>query len=205
VSRLSVAPLAIALAGTLLAGATASASLTAGGDRAYARRILLHVSDLPAGWTAGGSSGSRATCTVPKTAGLRVTATLRSPRFQRNENTVIQNRSYVLATQAHAMKLVRRWASLGLGACLRTSLETTGRVTSLASTSMSFDRRGSRTAARRVVAHVDLSNGPSVNIYSDYVFVQKGRAVAGFNFGAVGYKPPLWLERQLTRKVAARM
>jgi hypothetical protein len=195
-------PLAVLVSVALAAAGIASAS---GSDRAYARRINLRLGDFPAGWTAGGNAGSHAKCTQPDTARLRVLATVRSPRFRRNANTVIQSRSYVLPSAGQAVTLMRRWAGLGYGACLRASLATVGKVSKLSSSPLSFDRLGSRTSARRVFAHFRVSDGSAANVYSDYIFVQKGRAVAGFNFAFVGYKPPLWLERKLTRAAVGRM
>jgi hypothetical protein len=181
----------------------AHAGPSASVDQAYARRILLKLSDFPAGWIALKNPGARGRCAKPSTVGLRVLVTLFSPKFERGATTAVSSRSYVLPTSAQAATLMRRWAALGYGACLRATLESAGTVSRLSSRPLAFGRLGRRTSARRVYLRFN-AEGTSVDIYSDYVFVQKGRGVAGFNF-VFSSKPPLSLERTLARKVAQRM
>jgi hypothetical protein len=115
----------LALAAVIATGVAPAATR----DPAYARRVLLRSSDFPPGWTAQRNTQGRPKCGTPSTAGLPGFVTVRSPRFQQNANTVVQSRSYVLPMPGHAVTLMRRWAGLSHGACLRTALATIGRVT----------------------------------------------------------------------------
>jgi hypothetical protein len=192
-------------AGLVALALPAAGSARTNTDQANARRAVLRLSDFPSGWTA---KPSHATCRLVDRDGA--TGFASSARFDRGQQATVKSVAAVFPTSALARTRLGDSVRLNHSGCIRSAaLKSLGKditITRLSGSPLSFGRYGDRTSAKRIDLTIRAkSDGSTITLHYDLVFVLQGRTVAGFAFQARGFHFGRSLERSLARAVAARM
>ena len=182
------------------------------GDMAKARSVVLHRSDLGAGWTATpstSSSGSTPRCKSfhPDESDLVETGTADSPDLQQGFRFV-SSAAGVFKTAAQAQASWDRIVRPGLLTCLGSIFDqgaSSAKITTkiLAKGRLPFPRLARRTAAYRLAFSTE-NQGVTLKGALDLILLGSGRVDAlmiSVSFGA----PPIADEKRLAGIIAARL
>ena len=196
--------LALALAGTALAGRGDPEKQIRPADQARARAMLLRTSDFNPAFTArpsssGGSGDSY--CAALDESDLTLTGEARSQSFTATTEYVTST-SYVYASRSDSNASWTRGTSAAGVQCLRIGLRGQFRGTGVRLVSfkkLSFPKRGQRSVAFRAIA-----TQQGVRVSLDTVAMQVSRAQAAVIYVSALSPPPQAELRRLTALVAKR-
>ena len=214
--RLRLALLALAAAAALAAcgggGGGEAQTVLNDQDQAGAEAIVLITADFPAGWTSAAheQQGAR-TCFNPDLSDLTVTGHADSRDFS-HQSFFVNSSATLMKSDDEAKGAFERQASGELPKCiaeqLGKSIESSSEIAidvkHTAVRALDFPGLGDRSQAYRATLDLDLGGQP-VRAYVDFVFVQRGRALATLAFASVAQAPQTALDEELAGKVAGRM
>jgi hypothetical protein len=156
-------------------------------DMALARSILPKLSDLPAGWKAKASSSSSSSsfsCAGfrPDLSDLVETGYAETPDLSMGDQNLVSGFAAVFRSEAESSKAYARVVKPALARCLRVLFEKestkTLKVKVLSVRRSRVPNLKARADAFRVVARFSGS-GLTLPAHLDFLFLQRGRAVAG--------------------------
>ena len=191
----AVALVAVALVAVVLVAPSASAGGNGGAGREVAKRALLQLTDLPAGWveqppTAMSPSGIKACRAIEAVVKRNKRLRVSSPDFERQPASSAQNSVYAFPTLARSKGFFRTFTGVGAQTCFQMTVEQAvlgsqpdAQITARTFDETSFDTGGIAddvVGIEFVIAVPDASGG--VATYVTAVAVRVGRFFDGFTF-----------------------
>jgi hypothetical protein len=180
-------------------------------DQAWAKRIALRRSDLPAGWrgTPSTSSGEDPRCPTfdPDMSDLTLTGNAESPDFERG-TSFLASETDVFRTAEQTETSFRRGAKPQLIRCyddfIRKELGAQAEVRLVSGKVVAAPPVGERRFAVRLLWEI-TANSRSIRSHLDVIGWDRGRASTVVVYTTLGVAPDRALERRIAQRVDARM
>ena len=203
---------------TTTAGATTSTAATSeAADQAKLQEIVLKDTDFPPGWTAtphDASDDEASEREMEQCLGAEPTDPNRpsatSPDFQMGEFSQVMSSAEMTASAEAVGREFQALRSPKFNDCAKQLIDKeikaeAGEVEFAPSTvqSLTFPKLGDDSFAVRITTAV-VTQDQRVPIYSDVVFIKKGRVGMSLNFFSAGEPFPASLATDLARKMVAR-
>jgi hypothetical protein len=197
--------------GTFTVGAQASSrnSSSESSDAAIAKRVVLRVTDFPAGWSRTPDGAKDTGCFSGALKRHSPTAFVEGPRVSTGENGTDASQSVVVyGTRAGARRALTAVTASSVFACYRAKipaiLKPAGlKMESFTGGQLSFDRLGDVLKAYRYKVALSKS-GDKAALFLDYVFVLRGRVLVSTGFVGAFTEPDVFVEHSVLAKVVAR-